>query len=73
MVNLANLHGADGSILGFLYQIERALLWLSASPDDAVVGIEVDEDITVRLTQGEEIHTIYEQAKHSVQPKNSLQ
>jgi hypothetical protein len=69
MVNLANLHGADGSILGFLFQIERALLWLSSSQDDAVVGIEVDEDITVRLLQGEQIHTIYEQAKHSISKK----
>jgi hypothetical protein len=69
MIRLANLHGADGSILGFLYQIERALLWLSSSPDDAVIGIEVDDDITVKLFHGEEIHTIYEQAKHSISKK----
>ncbi|MDN3588071.1 hypothetical protein QWY86_15415 [Pedobacter aquatilis] len=69
MINVSNLHGADGSFLGFLFQIERALLWLSSSQEDAVVGIEVDEDITVRLTDGEEIHSIYEQAKHSISKK----
>lgn len=65
MNNTNNLHSADGSILGFLYQIERALLWLSSSDLTAFVGVEVDDDITVRLINGDDIETIYEQAKHS--------
>lgn len=65
MNNTNNLHSADGSILGFLYQIERALQWLSSSDLTAFVGVEVDDDITVKLINGDDIETIYEQAKHS--------
>lgn len=65
MNNTNNLHSADGSILGFLYQIERAMLWLSSSDIETSVGVEVDDDITVKLIEGEDITTIYEQAKHS--------
>ncbi|HAF36266.1 MULTISPECIES: ABC-three component system protein [Sphingobacterium] len=65
MNNTSNLHSADGSILGFLYQIERAMMWLSSSDLDAYVGVEVDDDITVKLINGEDIKNIYEQAKHS--------
>lgn len=60
-----NLHSADGSILGFLYQIQRALIWLSSSDIEALVGVEVDDDITVQLIDGADIKIIYEQAKHS--------
>ncbi|MFD2866901.1 ABC-three component system protein [Mucilaginibacter antarcticus] len=65
MNNLNNLHSADGSILGFLYQIERALMWLSTSSSETEVGVEVDDDITVKLIEGQDITNIYEQAKHS--------
>ena len=65
MNNTNNLHSADGSILGFLYQIERALQWLSSSDLTAFVGVEVDDDITIKLINGDDIETIYEQAKHS--------
>lgn len=60
-----NIHSADGSILGFFFQIERALIWLSSLSNDAMIGVEVDDDITVRLEKGQSIKTIYEQAKHS--------
>ncbi|GAB3916990.1 ABC-three component system protein [Mucilaginibacter boryungensis] len=65
MSNPNNLHSADGSILGFLYQIQRALIWLSSSDSETLVGVEVDDDISVRLIDGADIKTIYEQAKHS--------
>jgi len=65
MEDLNNLHSADGSFLGFLYQIERALIWLSSSSVDAIVGVEVEDDITVQLVEGSSIKKIYEQAKHS--------
>lgn len=65
MPNYKNLHAADGSMLGFYFQIERLLYWLSRLDQDAVVGVEVDDDIVVQLTNGIEIKTIYEQAKHT--------
>jgi hypothetical protein len=65
MEDISNLHSADGSFLGFLYQIERAIFWLSGSHIDAIVGVEVDDDITIKLIEGKNISTIYEQAKHS--------
>lgn len=61
-----NLHAADGSQLGFLFQIEKVILWLSSLDIDAVVGIEVDDDIVVKLAKGEKINEIYEQAKHTL-------
>lgn len=61
-----NLHAADGSLLGFFYQIEQVILWLSKLDSEAVVGIEVDDDIVVQLEEGNEIKKIYEQAKHSL-------
>jgi len=65
MEDFTNLHSADGSFLGFLYQIERAIIWLSSASNDAIVGVEVDDDISIKLTEGQEIKNIYEQAKHS--------
>ncbi|WP_316812572.1 ABC-three component system protein [Pedobacter heparinus] len=69
MNSVENLHSADGSFLGFLYQIERAMEWLSSSNLEAVVGVEVDDDITVKLSAGDNIQTIYEQSKHSISKK----
>jgi hypothetical protein len=60
-----NLNAADGSFLGFLFQIERVIMWLSELGPDAVVGIEVADDIVVRLNKGDGIKEIYEQAKHT--------
>lgn len=69
MINYRNLHAADGSFLGFLYQIERAIFWLSITANDGIVGLEVDDDIVVKLNSGLGINTIYEQAKHSKSSK----
>lgn len=60
-----NLHSADGSFLGFLFQIERVLVWLSEGGENGKVGIETDDDIVVQLKAGSEIKIIYEQAKNA--------
>lgn len=65
----SNLHSADGSFLGFLFQIERALLWLSEGGEGGKIGIETDDDIVVQLKRGLEIETIYEQAKNTQKQK----
>lgn len=66
MVSRKNLHSADGSILGFLFQIERLILWLSELDNQSAVGVEVGDDLMVQLTKGKEIKEIYEQAKHTL-------
>jgi hypothetical protein len=60
-----NLNAADGSFLGFLFQIERLIMWLSELGPEAKVGVEVADDIVVKLSKGENIKEIYEQAKHT--------
>lgn len=54
---------------GYLYQIDRALLWLSRCPDGSMVSIETDDDVVVRLKNGDSIETIYEQDKASVKKR----
>ena len=61
-----NLTSADGSFLGYLFQIERVMLWLSELPENASVGVEVADDIVVKLLNGFDVREIYEQAKHTV-------
>ena len=63
------LFSAKGQMYGYLYQIDRALLWLSRCPDDSIVSIETDDDIVVRLENGDSIETIYEQDKASVKKR----
>jgi hypothetical protein len=65
-VSRNNLTSADGSFLGYLFQIERVMLWLSELDETAVVGVEVADDIVVQLKEGLEIKEIYEQAKHTI-------
>lgn len=64
---MSNPHSpnADGSFLGFLFQIERALLWLSEGSENGKIGIETNEDIVIQLKAGDSIEAIYEQAKHA--------
>jgi len=56
-------HSAPGSNAGFSFQFERALLYLSKSSADSVVGIETDDDVAVR--EAGVIQTL-EQDKHSI-------
>jgi hypothetical protein len=55
-------HSAPGSNAAFIYQFERALLWLAQSPAGFLVGIETDDDVAVC---GEEGSRVLEQDKHS--------
>lgn len=65
-----NNHSAPGQMLGYLYQIDRALLWLSMCPPNSVVCIETDDDIVVKIKDGKEINQIFEQDKSSISKKN---
>jgi len=60
-----NTHSADGSFLGFLFQIERVMIWLSEGGEGRIIGIETDDDIVVQIRKGANIQTIYEQAKNA--------
>ncbi|RZK27227.1 MAG: hypothetical protein EOO43_00285 [Flavobacterium sp.] len=53
---------AAGQALGYLYQFERAIFWLSRSDID-FVSIETDDDVVSQLKSGQEINRIYEQDK----------
>ncbi len=61
---------AVGQMLGYLYQIDRAILALSQTNDDGVVEVETDDDIVVRLKKGTGIDAIYEQDKSSLKRAN---
>lgn len=63
------LYAAKGQMYGYLYQIDRVLYWLSVSPENSIVSIETDDDVVIRLQQGENIETIYEQDKASIKKK----
>ena len=63
------LYAAKGQMYGYLYQIDRVLYWLSVSPENSIVSIETDDDVVIRLQQGEDIETIYEQDKASIKKK----
>lgn len=60
---------ASGQALGYIYQFERALFWLSR-PEINYVSIETDDDVVAQLRNGEDIHTIYEQDKNSIRANN---
>lgn len=63
------LFSAKGQMYGYLYQIDRTLLWLSRCPDGSIVSIETDDDVVVRLENGDNIETIYEQDKASIKKR----
>lgn len=62
----ANPSSAEGSFLGYLFQIERIIIWLSELDENASVGAEVADDIVIKLGKGEKVSEIYEQAKHTI-------
>jgi hypothetical protein len=57
-------HTSPGSAAGFGYQFQRALHWLARSPAGYRVGIETDDDVSVR-TASDLPHAL-EQDKHSI-------
>ncbi len=65
-------HSATSQMLGYLYQMERALHWLASSREDTYVFIETDDDIVVKLQGGNSIRQIFEQDKISTRQSNSF-
>ncbi|SKC06472.1 hypothetical protein SAMN05660841_03964 [Sphingobacterium nematocida] len=59
---------ASGTILGYLYQFERALFWLSIKDID-FVSLETEDDVVVAL-ENNPISKIFEQDKHSISASN---
>lgn len=58
-------HSASGSAFGYFFQLERALYWLAISnKSNSIVGIETDDDISVRT----EDEIVWEQDKCSTKP-----
>lgn len=56
---------APGPMLGYIFQIERALLWLSQTGQDGTVAIETDDDLVIELKKNLTIEKLYEQDKSS--------
>jgi hypothetical protein len=61
MASLSN-HAAPGQALGYFFQLERSLYWLVKAPADSLIGIETEDDIVIKLANGE---SIFEQDKSS--------
>lgn len=59
---------ASGTVLGYLYQFERALFWLSIKEID-FVSIETEDDVVASLASSP-ISQIFEQDKHSIGDSN---
>lgn len=59
-----NLNTAPGQMVGYLYQPVRALYWLANGDGATAIGIETEDDITVRNEDGSKIR---EQDKSSIQ------
>lgn len=58
-----NSHSAPGQALGYYFQLERALGWLSKMPVGSTVGIETEDDVCITLLNGQQI---LEQDKSSI-------
>ncbi|WP_165748439.1 ABC-three component system protein [Cellulophaga sp. Z1A5H] len=62
------LTDAPGQMLGYLFQIERAVFWLSELKTGGFVGIECGDDIVLKKNVNGE-NEIYEQDKSSISSK----
>ncbi len=60
---------AKGSSYGYLYQMMRALYWLSLSPPGSIIALETDDDIVIKLQNGANLEHIFEQDKASLDKK----
>lgn len=58
-----SVHAAPGTNAAFDFQFERALYWLAQSPASSVIGIETDDDVAIRGSDGS---LVLEQDKHSI-------
>ncbi|MGJ8592927.1 MAG: ABC-three component system protein [Aquaticitalea sp.] len=61
-------HDAQGQMLGYLFQIERAVFWLSDLKSGGFVGIECGDDIVIKKKQNGN-NEVYEQDKSSISTK----
>lgn len=48
-------HTASGQALGYFFQLERAMSWISKSPLGSTIGIETEDDVVVQLLNGSKI------------------
>ena len=58
----SNPHSAAGQAAGYYYQIERAVARLAEADSTAVVAVEKEDDVSVRMEDG---RMILEQDKHT--------
>lgn len=49
-------HTAPGQALGYFFQLDRALCQIAKAPSGSVIGIETEDDIVVKLLNGDKIH-----------------
>lgn len=61
-------HDAQGQMLGYLFQIERAVFWLSDLKSGGLVGVECGDDIVIKKSSGSD-NSYYEQDKSSISKK----
>lgn len=67
---IINSHAAPRQALGYIFQFERALFWLSKLDADSCVSIETDDDVVINLAEGGEMEKIYEQDKSALSKRN---
>ncbi len=60
-------HDAQGQMLGYLFQIERALFWLSELKAGGIVGVECGDDLVIK--ENVSGYTTFEQDKSSISTK----
>lgn len=48
-------HTAAGQALGYYFQLERALSWISHTPAGTFIGIETEDDVVIELSNGNKI------------------
>lgn len=56
---------APGPMLGYIFQIERALFWLSQTGQDGTIAVETDDDLVIELKNSLTFEKLYEQDKSS--------
>lgn len=61
---------AAPSFLGYLFQLGRALLWLSRSEESCSVFVETHDDVVIRLNDGISSKDIFEQDKLTLTSTN---
>lgn len=63
LMTTLSAHTAAGQALGYFFQLDRALTHIAKAPTGSFIGIETEDDIVVKMVNGEKIH---EQDKSSV-------